>query len=57
MMRKTRPDIKIVIMTAFEMVAEDLKPSLPTIKRDDIVQKPFKLVQICTAVKRQLKID
>lgn len=57
MMRKTKPDIKILIMTAFEMVAEELKPSLPTIKREDLIQKPFKLVQICTAVKRQLKID
>ncbi|HEX7031854.1 MAG TPA: response regulator [Nitrososphaera sp.] len=57
MMRKTRPDIKILIMTAFELVAEDLKPSLPTIKHDDIIQKPFKMVQICTAVKKQLKSD
>ncbi len=56
MMRKAKPDIKIIIMTAFEIVAEDLQPSLPTIKRDDIIQKPFKMIQICTAVKKQLKI-
>ncbi len=56
LMRKTKPDIKIIMMTAFEIVAEDLQPKLPTIKSDEIIQKPFKLVQICTAVKRQLKI-
>lgn len=57
MMLKIKPDIKIVIMTAFEIVAADLRPSLPAIKGDDIIQKPFKLIQICTAVKRKLKSD
>ncbi|MEW6604464.1 MAG: response regulator [Thermoproteota archaeon] len=57
MILKIKPDIKIIIMTAFEMVAEDLRPSLPAIKGTDIIQKPFNLVQICTAVKRQLKSD
>jgi DNA-binding NtrC family response regulator len=57
MMRKVRPDFKIMIMTAFELVVEDLQISLPTIKREDVIQKPFKLVQICTAVKKQLKMD
>lgn len=56
LMRKTKPDIKIIMMTAFEIVAEDLQLKLPTIKSDEIIQKPFKMVQICTAVKRQLKI-
>lgn len=55
LMRKVKPDIKIVIMTAFEIVAEDLQVSLPTIKHDDILQKPFKLIQICTTVKKQLQ--
>ena len=56
MMRKVKPDFKIMIMTAFELVVEDLQISLPTIKREDVIQKPFKLVQICTAVKKQLQM-
>ena len=55
MMQKIRPSLKIVIMTAYEIVAEDLATNLPTITRDDVIQKPFKLMQICTAIKKQLQ--
>jgi DNA-binding NtrC family response regulator len=55
MMQKVRPNLKIVIMTAYEIVAEDLAINLPTITRDDVIQKPFKLLQICTAIKKQLQ--
>jgi two-component system, cell cycle response regulator CpdR len=55
MMQKVRPSLKIVIMTAYEIVAEDLATNLPTITRDDVIQKPFKLMQICTAIKKQLQ--
>jgi CheY-like chemotaxis protein len=55
LMLRTKPDAKIVIMTAYELVADDLKLSLPTIKREDILKKPFTLLQVCNAVKKQLK--
>lgn len=55
LMLKAKPDAKIVIMTAYEIVAEDLRLNLPAIKRDDILKKPFTLLQVCNAVKRQLK--
>lgn len=55
LMLKAKPDAKIVIMTAYEIVAEDMKHSLPTISRDDILKKPFTLIQVCNAVKKQLK--
>lgn len=55
LMLKAKPNAKIIIMTAYEIIAEDLKLSLPTIKRDDILKKPFTLIQVCNAVKKQLK--
>ena len=56
MMRKVSPRFKIMIMTAFELVVDDLQISLPNIKRDDVIQKPFKLTQICTALKKKLQM-
>ena len=56
MMQKVKPDVKLIIMTAFEIFADDLKLSLPLIKSNNILRKPFKLVEICTAVKKQLQI-
>ena len=55
MMRKVKPDVKIVIMTAFELEPEDLAMNLPTITRDNILKKPFSLVQVCEAVNNQLR--
>lgn len=54
-MLRVKPDVKIVIMTAFEIEPDDLVLNLPTITRDDILKKPFSLVQVCEAVKSQLK--
>jgi DNA-binding NtrC family response regulator len=55
-MLTVKPDMNIIIMTAFEIEPSDLASSLPTIKRSDILKKPFKLVQICNAVKKHLKV-
>jgi DNA-binding NtrC family response regulator len=55
MMLKAKPDAKIIIMTAYELLAQDLVMSLPTIKLDDILKKPFTLLQVCNAVKKQLQ--
>lgn len=52
---KIKPMIKIVIMTAFDITPRDLETLLPIVKYDDLLIKPFKLVEICTAVKRQLQ--
>ena len=56
-MREIKPDIKVVIMTAYEVAPDELHEQLPTITHKDILQKPFKLLQICTAVKKQLQIN
>jgi CheY-like chemotaxis protein len=54
MMQKVKPDVKIVIMTAFEIEPDDLSMNLPTITHDEILKKPFSLIQICEAVKKRL---
>ena len=48
---KLRPDAKIVMMTAFEQDGY-ICSNLPMIKKEDILKKPFRLVEICTAVKK-----
>jgi two-component system cell cycle sensor histidine kinase/response regulator CckA len=56
LMLEVKPDMKIVIMTAFEIAPDELHTQLPTITRRDILQKPFRLEQICNAVKKQLEV-
>lgn len=49
-------DIKVLIMTAFEMDQEMLR-EVPTIDKTEILQKPFQLDQLCKAVKKQLTVN
>jgi DNA-binding NtrC family response regulator len=54
-----RPDIKVVLITAFE---SEGMPSLIVngaivVRRDEIIRKPFRLSDICDAVKKKLKKD
>ena len=51
---EVRPETKVVIMTAYEVTPDELHSQLPTITHNDILQKPFRLAQICNAVKKQL---
>jgi DNA-binding NtrC family response regulator len=55
LIREIKPSMKVVIMTAYEVTPDELVEHLPTITHQDILQKPFKLLQICTAVKKQLQ--
>ncbi|HEY3094681.1 MAG TPA: response regulator [Nitrososphaera sp.] len=56
-MLKVKPEMNVVIMTAFEVEPDELALNLPMVKRDDILKKPFTLVQVCNAVKKQLKVQ
>jgi CheY-like chemotaxis protein len=51
--RKIRPDIKVIVMTAFE-VDEDLKKALPAIEENGFLQKPFHTADVCVAVRKRL---
>ena len=51
--KKIRPDVKVMIMTAFE-VDGDLRQQLPTIESGGFLQKPFHTADVCKAVNRHL---
>lgn len=55
-MLEIKQDMKIMLMTAFQIDSLELENSLPIIKRGDIIEKPFRLVEICNGVKKQLQI-
>ena len=50
-MVKIKPDIGVILMTAFEVARAKLEAKLPIVKYEDVLQKPFNFMQICTAVK------
>ncbi len=52
---RVKPDAKIIIRTAFEISREELESSLPITEHKDILKKPFNLVRICGAVKKQMQ--
>jgi DNA-binding NtrC family response regulator len=56
LVQEIKPRMKVVIMTAYEVTPDELNEHLPTITHRDILQKPFKLLQICAAVKKQLQM-
>ena len=52
---KITPDMKIVLMTAFD-VTDGMLSSLPTIGHSEILRKPFRLAQICDSIKKKVQI-
>lgn len=55
-MLRIRPDIKIMLMTAYEINPTGLKTALPVLKHEDILKKPFRLKEICDGVRKQLHV-
>jgi DNA-binding NtrC family response regulator len=55
-MREIKPDVKVVITTAFELIEEALTAKLPDVGCSDILKKPFTQAQICKTVKKQLQL-
>jgi hypothetical protein len=51
-----RPEMKIMLMTAYEIPSLKMEYGLPLVMYEDILKKPFRLADICQAVKRQLQI-
>lgn len=53
---RIRPDIKILLMTAFQMDQSEIQDTLPAEQFGDILlRKPFDLDQLLDAVKKQLQ--
>jgi CheY-like chemotaxis protein len=42
-MLRVRPDLKIILMTAFEITANELEKGLPSVKYEQVLQEPFPL--------------
>lgn len=51
-----KPEIKVMFMTAFQLDTLDFKRSLPALKYEDILKKPFRLKDVCGGVKKQLEV-
>ena len=54
--QKIKGDVRVLIMTAFEMDNEILG-ELPTISKNEILRKPIRLEQLCKAVKKQSTVN
>lgn len=51
---KIKSGVRILLMTAFDIDAHIFN-KLPTIRKEDVVQKPFLLQDLCKTVSRRLK--
>ena len=51
-----KPEIKIVLMTAYDILPQEIASALPIVKWQDVLHKPFRLVEVCNAVKKQLQV-
>ena len=53
--KQIKAEVKVILMTAFEINAIDLSSFLPTIKIDDFIQKPFSIKQLEHIIQLHLK--
>jgi DNA-binding NtrC family response regulator len=56
MLRKVRNDIKIMIMTAYEISLTEIESDSPELKPLTLLQKPFAQKRICEAVRNQVQV-
>lgn len=54
-MLEIKADVKIIVMTAYDIDPQDLNLNLGTITRGEILKKPFSMIEVCGAVKKQLR--
>jgi two-component SAPR family response regulator len=48
--RRIDPDVRSMIMSAFELSSYELAHDLPYVKTDDLLRKPISLSSICKAI-------
>jgi len=57
---RSKPEIHVVFMTAFELDNDAFwslaDTSMHIIRREDVISKPFSLIEICNAIKKQLNV-
>ena len=54
LVRQLNMNVKLILMTAFEVDSTTLREALPTVKIDDLLKKPFVITEICKIVDRHL---
>ena len=54
---RLNPKMKMLLMTAFETLEEKVSADLPVVKYQDIIRKPFQLIEVCGAIKKQLQYE
>lgn len=54
LLRQARSDIKILIMTAYDITLKDINADAPEAKPLELLNKPFQYNTICEAVKRHV---
>jgi DNA-binding NtrC family response regulator len=52
-LKKVRPEMKIILMTEFEMNKKEFEKVFPSVKVDDLIKKPFKIVDLIYKIKYQ----
>jgi CheY-like chemotaxis protein len=55
--KQVRPDIPIMAMTAYANSDDDISTVLPWIRKEDIIHKPFRALEVCSAIKQMLNIE
>jgi|SRR5690606_28103022 len=52
--RQIAPHVKFLLMTAFEVTAQEIQKDLQFIGTDDLLKKPFMLSSICKVIEKHL---
>ena len=48
------PDVKLMVMTAFEVGSYELSHDLPFVKMEDLLKKPISMSSICKVIDRKI---
>jgi CheY-like chemotaxis protein len=54
LVRQLNMNVKLILMTAFEVDSTTLREALPSVKIDDLLKKPFAITEICKIIDRHL---
>ena len=54
-MLKIKPDIRIILMTAFDIQQAELAKGLPMVTHQDVIEKPFPLPRVCAEIRKRLQ--
>lgn len=52
---KIKPDVRIILMTAFDISPADLQAGMLALTHQDLIEKPFRLPRICQEIKKRLQ--